>query len=212
MGQRLTIISTCSVLLLTLGCQGRRWLNASQTSVFIMENDRFSIFTGMLVTNRVEGEYGVASYRSCKLFAPVFVWVDLEAVYYQKTLKSQLPTNALLVLKKRKDAQMELLGMDATRAIWTNSAENLQHIKQLICSGKIVSPPETWLSQVEAIALAGSLVEESADSHRYEYRAVRYEFGWRVYASPREGPISFGDEIYIVIGDDGEVKSLSGGL
>ncbi len=165
---------------------------------------------------------GSAQYRVSRALRGVFRTNLINIMFYNGSLASpELPRKAILLLE-RPDPEFPAdlfcaVGMDATHGIVPDIPRNRVRISAASDSELMEADIGRRLSQQEAIAIARRAIESrngNGIGRSARYEGTRYEFGWIVLAQfiQSDGRQVVGDEVMIVVRDDGKIVQHKHGL
>lgn len=134
--------------------------------------------------------------------------------------KTGFPEKAILILEKAECFPANwlfALGEDASLGVLPYSAERWSEIKKTSLAVLSQTPVDRRITRDKAIVLATERVTKEGRPRNGEIMqcdALRNNFGWTVYVTFMQQSNRFiiGDDIIILVGDDGKIKSYQHGL
>jgi hypothetical protein len=203
-------LATVVTIALLTGCRHAK--TSTLVSVLpvaaLSEDAQIIVFAGQFEKDSSEDGLGIARYKMHVLQPRVTINSTMDIVYYPGSRSNRLPHRALIIMKRRNDGSLELLGLDADRSILTDTPDARRSLMTIPKRSNMSQPR---LSREAAVGVAKSATLRNVATAQLHATTSRYEFGWIVaIRSSPNAPV--GGEVYVVVGDDGKVKHISGGM
>jgi hypothetical protein len=152
------------------------------------------------------GNFGMGVYRIREVLLGQYSGETAIVVFAQSTMVTNLPSNALLVLA-RKNFFLTALGLDVSKGILPNTAENRKKLEPL--DQLPARLQAAMLTEADAQELAlGYISRGASDLQILKVTRRRYPFCWFVSVLLQSADLTRGDIKYLIIGDDRKIVEV----